>query len=324
MTSTAKVHPDMRVPNTLASEHSVLGDSGWSHGDGGAMFRRRTTAMWMQAVDDWSAWMTSQNRSPQTIRQWRWKLRRLSEAYLNRSPWKLSTEDLYTWYGSQGWAPGSRKSARSALCSFYGWAKESGRTKRNPAAELHGVAISTSQPRPARDMAVTSALARGTDKERLMILLGDREGMRCGEIAQCRWEDIGDEMLLVHGKGGHERYVPLNEELAAELAAEWARRQAGGHGTGWHYTSGGDTFVFPGRDGGPMAARWISQQVSAVLGKGVTAHQLRHRYATRLLAETGNLRLVQQCLGHRSPDTTQIYAKVPDATLIAAVRAISF
>lgn len=292
-------------------------------GDGG-MLRRNYSTVWNDAVTEWSGWMFSKNRSPHTIRQWRWKLRRLSETYLHRSPWKLSAEDLYTWYSTQGWAPNSCKNARSAVCSFYGWAHKFGRIKRNPALELDGVSVDDGIPRPANNAAVERALATASDKVRLMVMLGDRAGMRCEEIGRCEWADIGDELLLVHGKGGKERYVPLDVKLARELAAEKARRDARGRGTGWHYTSGGDIYVFPGRGDGPTVGRWVSQTVSKALGEGVTAHMLRHRYAARLLAATGDLKLVQQCLGHSTPSTTQIYTRVPDVTMVTKVRAINY
>lgn len=314
MTRTTSVRPSVQTATPNAE----------AQGDGG-MLRRNYSSVWNQAVEEWSAWMDSKNRSHHTIRQWRWKLRRLSETYLHRSPWRLTAEDLYTWYGSQGWAPNGRKSARSAVCSFYGWAHKHGRIKHNPAAELDGVAVREGTPRPANDAAVERALAIATDKTRLMLMLGDRAGMRCEEIARCEWSDIGDELLLIHGKGGKTRSIPLDVKLAAELAAEKERREAGWHGCGWHFTHSGDRFVFPGRSrDSHMSGRWVSQTLSTVLGDAVTAHMLRHRYAARLLAETGDLKLVQQCLGHSTPSTTQIYTRVPEATMVAKVRAIDY
>jgi integrase len=274
---------------------------------------------WGVAVEDWTVWMVARNHSPQTIRQWRWLLRKLAETHPRRSPWKLTTEDLWRWYGEQStWTASTRKNARSAARSFYGWAKEADRIKRDPSAELPGVRIRPGIPRPAAETTIESALSGATDKIRLMILLGAKAGLRCAEIASLRWADIGDD-LIVRGKGERDRVIPVNVEIGRALAAEWTRRLRGEHGSGFRYPGDGLVWVFPGQGGTHMSPRWVSQELSKALGAGGTAHMLRHRAAMQALEGTGNLAAVQDLLGHASPNTTRVYSKPGKDALRAAV-----
>jgi integrase/recombinase XerD len=113
----------------------------------------------------------------------------------------------------------------------------------------------------------------------------------------------------------------LHPVLAAELGTEKSRRDVGTIGSGYRYTHHGDVWVFPGQTQGGMHPGHVSHLLSAALGT-VTGHQLRHRFATRALAVDGNLRAVQQLLGHVSPTTTAVYTAVADDTLTATVNAL--
>jgi integrase len=81
-------------------------------------------------------------------------------------------------------------------------------------------------------------------------------------------------------------------------------------------------YVFPGQAGGPMAARWVSQELSRNLGAGTTAHMLRHRFLSRAYALGGrDLLAVQRLAGHSSPSTTVVYVLLSDESLERAVLA---
>jgi integrase len=296
----------------------------------------RAAHTWQQNIDDWTAWLEAGNKAGSTVYQRRWQLRLLAEMYPGRSPWKLSNDDLVRWLTAQKWGPEATKGASSALRGFYGWAVATGRTKRNPAAALPEVRVQRHLPRPASDDAVDAALAGADDKTRLMILLGALAGLRASEIARLRWDQVGApsvttgvvlpppksrSYLHIRGKGGRERTIPLHPALAVELATEKSRRDAGSIGSGYRYTHHGDVWVFPGQTAGGMHPGHVSHVLSAALGP-VTGHQLRHRFATRALAVDGNLRAVQQLLGHVSPTTTAVYTAVADDTLTKTVNAL--
>jgi integrase/recombinase XerC len=288
---------------------------------GGADVFWRTGDTWQRAIDDWSMWLRAGNKATATLYQRRWQLRLLAEAYPGRSPWKLSNDDLVRWLTGRGWGPEAVKSGRSALRSFYGWAVDTRRTKRNPALTLPQVRVQRHLPRPAGDFEFAQGLDGASDKVRLMILLGALAGLRASEIAKLRWDQIEDGHLHIRGKGDRERHVPIHSLLAAELNLERSHRDAGGIGSGYRYIHHADVWVFPGQSGGGMHPGHVSHVLSAALGP-VTGHQLRHRFATRALAVDGNLRAVQKLLGHASPTTTAVYTAVADDTLTATVNAL--
>lgn len=155
------------------------------------------------------------------------------------------------------------------------------------------------------------------------MLLAALAGLRRAEIATLHTSQIGATDLLVVGKGGHHRRVPLHPDLAEELRAELARRRRGSHGSGWSgrwVTEHG--YLFPSdRDPGPITPAHMGRIIARVLPEEWTAHSLRHRFATAAYGAQRDLRAVQELLGHAKPETTARYAAVPDGALSTAVLA---
>jgi integrase len=121
--------------------------------------------------------------------------------------------------------------------------------------------------------------------------------MRRAEVAQCHLNDLlrddGGWSLLIHGKGGKQRVVPIPLGMADAIRA---------------FCAGG--FLFPGQIDGHISAHYVGKQLSALMPAGWSMHKLRHRYASRGLAGTGDLLAVRDALGHASVATTQIYTAV--------------
>ena len=124
-------------------------------------------------------------------------------------------------------------------------------------------------------------------------------GLRRCEVATVKGADVTGQWLRVTGKGGHTRMVPLPRHLAARVRST----------PGW---------VFPGAIDGHLSARRVGEIVGALLPDGVTAHALRHRYATRVYQRSGDIRAVQTLLGHAKLDTTMIYVAVHDDARMTA------
>jgi integrase len=277
------------------------------------------TETWAAAIDGWTASLRV-SKSPTTIRQRRWQLRKLAETYAHRNPFKLSLDELEAWLGGQDWNAESRKSARGAVRSFYAWAVKTGRAKRNPAEKLDPITVPRRLPRPASDAVLLRALDGADDRLTLMLLLAAQAGLRVHEIAKLRWDSIDGDWLIIRGKRGTERRVGIPARLLAALEAEQDRRATGHLGSGFRWRAGHSDpaeWVFPGRRSGGMNPTWVSQVISHALGDGTTAHQLRHRAATVALEGTKNLAAVQDFLGHAKPETTRIYARVGDDALRA-------
>ena len=143
-------------------------------------------------------------------------------------------------------------------------------------------------------------------------------GLRIGEALALDGADwpLG-ESLLIRGKGGRERIVPVLP-VARDAVAEYLRLCP------WPLVAEGP--LFRGVRGGrltPGAVAGAMARLRQSLGRPETAtpHALRHSFATHLLAAGGDLRTIQQLLGHASLSTTQVYTGVDDAHLLAVHRA---
>jgi integrase len=209
--------------------------------------------------------------------------------------------------------------------SFYRWAVLTGRIEASPAELLDSVLVPRSLPRPAPDDALRVALSRADDRQRLALKLAAYAGLRRAEIATLHTRQITATELLVVGKGGHHRRVPLHPDLAGELQAELARRRRGAHGSGWGGAFVTETgYLFPSdQHPGPITPAHLGKLITACLPDGWTTHTLRHRFATSAYGVERDLRAVQELLGHAKPETTARYAAVPDGALRSAVGGIT-
>lgn len=132
-----------------------------------------------------------------------------------------------------------------------------------------------------------------------MLRLGYELGLRRTEIAVVHRDDvqraIGGWTLLVHGKGGKERVLEIEDEFARAIL------DACDPDSGW---------LFPGRIDGHLSGQRVGNLISRLLPAGQSTHGLRHRFAVTTHEATGDVRIVQELLGHESLSTTQMYLPV--------------
>lgn len=280
--------------------------------------------LWVTAIDLYTEWMRAAGTRPNTITKRRYQLSRFAEEHLGESPWQIKTDQLVEWLSRYAWQPETRRSYRAAIRSFYTWGRLTAQAETNPAEVLPRIRAPKGLPRPTPDQVLTAALARASDRDRLMLTCAAFAGMRRAEIAAARWDWFGDTHVRITGKGGHVRSVPLHPRLAREVRTEWNHRRGGERGTGYRYYAGYDTYLFPGQSGEPMHPDVIGKIVTRALGApGWTAHTLRHRFLTRAYVGGGrDILAVQQLAGHSSLTTTQRYTQIPDGALFDAVAAV--
>lgn len=259
---------------------------------------------WVEPLLEWRRSLVAAGRSLQTVRLRTGWLRRFARA-VDVDPWTVDDEDIIRWSASHEWAQDTRRSAHQSVAGFYAWARTAGHVDRVPL--IPPVRQSPPSPHPADDRSVEIALASRDPRVVLMVRLGCEAGLRRGEVARVHSRDLVSDLtgrtLIVHGKGGRSRLVPLSDSLAEALEAE---------GAGW---------TFPGQDHGHLSPAWVGTLVGRALPQGVTMHALRHRFASRAYSATHDLVGVQTVLGHSSPSTTLRYVAVPDASLRAVVNA---
>jgi len=142
-------------------------------------------------------------------------------------------------------------------------------------------------------------------------------GLRVSEaLGLKRAEFDSRDVLTVTGKGRKQRMVPLIAPVA-KLIADYVALCP--------YELPGDGPLFVGAKGGPLSPRLVQLAMARLRGAlgldaSATPHALRHSFATHLLARGGDLRAIQELLGHASLSTTQIYTAVDAERLIEAYR----
>ncbi len=253
------------------------------------------------AIEEWRTWMLAAGRPGTTVTLRTYQLSRVA---VDLDLWAASTEDLARWMAGHSWAQETKRSWRAAMVGFYRWAVLTGRTSTNPALGLPIVKVPRRSARPAPQAAIDFALAGADDRLWVAINLAWRCGLRRGEISRVNGADLLQDQhgnaLVVHGKGGHERIVPMPSDIAYRV-----RRRCQENG-GW---------CFPGAIEGHLSPRRIGELVTEALPIGWTTHTLRHHFATRSYAQSANLAAVQELLGHAKPETTRIYVQVDAVAL---------
>jgi integrase/recombinase XerC len=224
---------------------------------------------------------------------------------------------------SGGLAPRSIALVLSAWRGFYRWLGRTGSVEANP---VDGVrAPRAPQPLP-KALSVDHAVALVAHRDDPDDALAARDaaiaellygsGLRVGELvaldavasgAAAGWIDAADATAHVLGKGSKRRAVPVGTPALQALAAWLARRGELAHGD--------EPALFVSSRGTRLTASQVRSRLKArVIAAGVPTHvhphMLRHSFASHMLQSSGDLRAVQELLGHANIATTQVYTKL--------------
>jgi integrase/recombinase XerC len=223
---------------------------------------------------------------------------------------------------------GSRSLARalSALKSFFGYLERNGILATEALNTVRTPKLPKSLPK-ALTVAEAKATIATTDeledkpwvaaRDMAVISLCYGAGLRIAEALSLTRADLETSTLRVTGKGGKTRMVPLITPVrrAIETYLELSP-----------FHPGADEPMFRGEKGGVLSPRLIQlrlQQLRGALGlpPSATPHALRHSFATHLLGKGGDLRMIQELLGHASLSSTQIYTAIDTDRLLESYRA---
>ena len=238
-------------------------------------------------------------------------------AFIGRSPDTATAEDLRRFQLHQtqaGMQPPSINSAVSALRFFCTVTLDRPDLARRltvvrQARRLPGVLS-------AAEVALLLQAAPGPQyKAALATAYG--AGLRVCEVVALKVGDVDSERMLLRverGKGRKDRHAMLSPQLLELLRAWWreGRRLGVLLPQGW---------LFPGRDPiEPLSTRQLNRAVHAAadaagIRKRVTPHTLRHSFATHLLEQDTDIRVIQVLLGHAKLDTTALYTRVANTTI---------
>ena len=208
---------------------------------------------------------------------------------------------------------GSRSLQRllSAVRSFYRWLMKEGQVEHNPAVAVKAPKAQKKLPATLDTDTVTRLLDIKEDtplaiRDKAIMELFYSSGLRLSELAGLRWDqlDPATGLITVTGKGNKTRVVPVGS-YAAKALEKW--RKVRGVFAGFE-----EPHIFVSNRGTPIATRTIQARIRywarrQGLPQQVYPHLLRHSFASHMLESSGDLRAVQELLGHADISTTQVY-----------------
>lgn len=240
-----------------------------------------------------------------------------------------AVEDYLVHCDAQGLSRATRARRLSSIRQLYRFAVEEGWRTDNPALRLAGPGKTQTLPKTLSEAEVTrlmeAARTRGRNpvdrlRDTALFELLYATGLRVSELVSLPVAAVrGDpRMILVKGKGGKERMVPLSAPARAALA-DWLAHRDAEDETARKAGRAPSRHLFPGEGReGHLTRQYFHSLVKdvAVLAgispSRVTPHVLRHAFATHLLAHGADLRVIQTLLGHADVATTEIYTHVLD------------
>jgi integrase/recombinase XerC len=274
----------------------------------------RTLAMYTEALSRLQGWAEADGvalaaAGPAQLRSWVGRLRALGLAPRSIAIALAAWRGLYRWWGRQGVL---------AANPVDGIRPPKGRKPLPKALSVDDAVALAEHPGADADPAVagranTPALA-ARDQAILELLYGS--GLRIGELlgldvaasgAARGWVDLPDATAHVLGKGSKRRSVPVGRAALAALQAWLALRgRLAAPGEPALFVSQRGTRLVPNQ----LRSRLKAQALRAGLPTHVHPHMLRHSFASHVLQSSGDLRAVQELLGHASIATTQVYTKL--------------
>ena len=255
--------------------------------------------------------------SPLTIKAYRRDLAAFSQGMQQRAlvhPAEVSEHDVRAFVANmhrKGQGGKSLQRLLSAIRSFYGWLLREHQVKANPAAAVRAPKSGRKLPQTLDTDAISHLLDFPCEstlavRDKAFMELFYSSGLRLAELAGLRWDqiDLNGSMLTVTGKGNKTRMLPIGSKAIAALLA-WRRVRG-------EFASGEVPQVFVSKNGKPLSPRAIQLRIQhwakhQGLAQNVYPHLLRHSFASHVLESSGDLRAVQELLGHSDISTTQVY-----------------
>lgn len=242
-------------------------------------------------------------------------------ANVGKKPAEVETDDIISFISERSEQLSKRSQARflSSLRSFFDWMILDNELKENPCDGVSSPKLGRYLPEVLsveEVEAIIGSVDLNTwtglrDRAILEVLYGC--GLRVSEAVNLKLSNIFREQgfIRIVGKGNKERLVPIGEMAEAALDAYLPERT--------EPASGCDDFIFLNRYGKPLSRVSMfnmvkKQTLMAGVTKEISPHTFRHSFATHLIENGADLRVVQEMLGHESILTTEIYTHIDSST----------
>lgn len=270
---------------------------------------------WQAAIQQYCDYIATVRRlSPHTVVNYQRDLQEVARYFTEQSPLELSSHDIRLYVGAlhrQGQAGKSIQRKLSSIRQFYQYFIRQRLHNSNPALGVRPPKAAKKLPRVFSTDELDHLLDYSAEgffevRDKAMVELFYSSGLRLAEIADLDLPDVDKRSATVKvtGKGNKERIVPLGK-LALTALQAWLLLREG-------KLTEGQQALFISQQGKRMTNRNIQLRL-AKLGadrgsqKRLHPHMLRHSFASHVLESSGDLRAVQEMLGHSDISTTQIY-----------------
>lgn len=267
-------------------------------------------------IDDFTDYLgTARRYSEHTLSNYQRDLLQLKQFCDDRDlQWQtLDTQALRRFVAQQshkGLAPKTLQRQLSGIRSFYRFLNQQGRCEHNPASAITAPKAPKKLPKTLDVDQLQQLLDQPTDdplecRDLAMLELFYSSGLRLAELVSLDLTDIDfrDASLRVTGKGQKTRILPIGSKALAAIDRWLTLRE--------QFASFEESAIFVSKQGKRLSPRSVQQRLKKwglTHGDGkINPHQLRHSFASHMLEASGDLRAVQELLGHADISTTQIY-----------------
>lgn len=287
---------------------------------------------WTSALTEFEAYLKlEKGLSPLSVSAYRRDVRQLADFHSDRSPLKITLQDLRDFiaeYAKSGRSPRSQARLISSIRSFYGYLIVEDLIETNPAELLEAPKVSPKLPDTLSVEEIDAIIeavdlsSRQGERNRAILETLYGCGLRVTELINLRLNDLYPKQgyLKVIGKGNKQRLVPL-----ADITYKYIRIYVEEVRVHEKPKKGQENIIFLNNRGTKLSRVMIFKLVkemteAAGIRKNVSPHTFRHSFATHMIEGGADLRSVQEMLGHESITTTEIYTHLDQFYLSTALK----
>lgn len=285
-------------------------------------FKKHRRTETQKTVDRFLRTLSQKNSSRHTLKAYATDLDKFAE-HVGDTNWRKIDHLTIRGFLSQLYDRGLSKTSvarnLAAVRSLYRWLAREGVVDQNPAALVSTPKLPKKLPRVPTLEEMNTLLdgempeqAAFAERDQLMFELLYGCGIRNSEVVDINVHDIrlGDEVILIRGKGKKERYVPFGDGVKSALTAYVPKREAM-----LAARKKKTAKLLINMRGGSLTTRSVGRIIKKIavakgLSPDVHPHTLRHAFGTHMLEEGADLRAIQEMLGHERLSTTQRYTQL--------------